>query len=195
MSRKQKRTPEQTASLFADITILPIYRMCKVFASKTPFKESFNEEKSHFIFDILCTGLLLYIIYWIGSWNILGHHFHSFWWFGVGILGVMVLCYSIGKWRRKHKPITLQEQIFTEEKRQRFSKVPKVKFTHSPINVEPEIETEANYNEVLDALSSLGYNSSEAKNGADFAENNNPDGNTEEKIIDSLRFFNEKLAV
>jgi Holliday junction resolvasome RuvABC DNA-binding subunit len=113
----------------------------------------------------------------------------------VGILGIMVLCYFIGKWRRKHKPVTLQEQIFTEEKRQQFSKVPKVKFTHRPINIEPEIEMESNYNEVLQALSNLGYNSSEAKSGADFAENNVPNGNTQEKIIDSLRFFNEKLAV
>jgi hypothetical protein len=69
----------------------------------------------------------------------------------------------------------------------------KHKFLHKPTGVEAEIES--NYNEVLGALTALRYNSYEAKDGADFAEKQVPDGSTEDKIISALGYFNDKIPV
>lgn len=58
------------------------------------------------------------------------------------------------------------------------------------------IDEESNYNEVVGALSNLGYNSKESKQGANIAESKVPNGTTEEKLIEALKYFgSSKMAV
>lgn len=200
----------QTAMVFLDLTILPFYRISKILASKTPFKESVKETRGHFFFDVCCACLMLYVCGWLGTWQLLGKQWYEMWITGAVAIGVMALCLYIGRWRRNpHIPkLTISQRISNEEQREdeqyeeqheEYVQVPPVKFTATKRKrakfvrkpTEADTTAESNYNEVLAGLSNLGYNSHEAKSGADFAEANVPDGNTAAKIIESLRYFNQ----
>ena len=190
-ARKSQNHNHKSADLFLDITILPIYRLCKIFVSKTPFKESFMKQKGHFIFDCFCAVFWGYVTYWVGSWHTFGHQWIFFWELGDGVLLIILACFIVGKLRRRTPVLNLEQKVAAEEKRE-FKEVPKISFEHQekihPQSVRADSD---NFNDVVGGLSSLGYNSHEATDGANFTESSVPDGTTEEKLIASLQYLGQ----
>jgi hypothetical protein len=197
MATRRKEHEHKSADLFLDISILPVYRLCKIFASKTPFKESFMKQKSHFIFDCFCAAFWGYVTYWIGSWNTFGHQWIFFWELGGGILLIILTCFIIGKLRRKpsvYKVIskdTLNDDKSTSILKQRIANEEKREFTEAPkVSFSPKVES--NDTDVKDALKNMGYKPAEIKSVMGKI----PQGTLEDRIIEALRNLdNNKVTV
>jgi len=197
-----------TFLMIVDMTILPFYRISKILVSKTPFKESVKETRGHFFFDICCAYLMLFVLGWLGTWKIFGEQWYEMWVVGVILIVVMVLCTYIGRRRRSHRipKSTLAQRVTNEEQREteqyeENKQPPRIEFVKAPVFTKVKSSraskpnTTSNYKDVKSALSNMGYSPTETQEGAKFAEANIPNGSTEEKLKEALRFFNNVVGV